>query len=369
MTKARFAYFNLWKRYAIIARTSEHPQFPAEETQNESKQFFWRSRYGTGSGNGSFVVTAGVNDKVNFDEGGAERTGTLTAGTYNGQTLATAVAAAFNGAPSKTLTYACSYSESTAKFTISAGSNFTIRWNTGTNKTTDISDLCGYLDTSNDSGASSYVADYRRIHSTETIDIDLGVAQDYNFVALQNHNIPSTATEIKVQGADDSAFTTNLVTDSLTWASGNIYAFLGTLRTKRYIRVKITAIDSGTAYIQIGPVFVGKYFEPDRTFTIGYSEGYQDESEVTRSDSMVISATERPPFKVRRVRFQRVSDGTKTSIEGLLQECGVRSPFLFCVDYGSPALNTFYVLNDSIGVPVNSGVGRWDWEAELREAL
>jgi len=103
----------------------------------------------------SFVVDT-TNQKINFDEGGAELTGTVTAGTYTGATLATAIAAALNTAPGKALTYTCTYSSVTGKFTIAAGANFTIRWNTGTLKATDISELVGFEDSANSAGAKSY---------------------------------------------------------------------------------------------------------------------------------------------------------------------------------------------------------------------
>jgi len=105
----------------------------------------------------SFVVSA-LNNKINFDEGGAELIATVTAGTYTGTTLATAIAAALNTAPGKAFTYTCVYSTITGKFTIAAGSNFTIRWNTGTNKAIDISNLCGYPDTANSTGAKTYTS-------------------------------------------------------------------------------------------------------------------------------------------------------------------------------------------------------------------
>jgi hypothetical protein len=105
----------------------------------------------------SFVVTA-LNNKIDFDEGGAALVGTVTAGTYTGATLATAIAAALNAAPGKTFTYTCVYSATAETFTIAAGSNFTLRWNTGTNKAIDISDLCGYSDAANLTGAKTYAS-------------------------------------------------------------------------------------------------------------------------------------------------------------------------------------------------------------------
>ena len=105
-----------------------------------------------------FIVDA-TNNKIDFKESAAELTGTVASGTYSAADLATAIAAAMNAAVGKALTYTCSYSGSTHKFTIGAGGTFTICWNTGTHKATDISTLCGYSDAADDTTASAYVSD------------------------------------------------------------------------------------------------------------------------------------------------------------------------------------------------------------------
>jgi hypothetical protein len=106
-----------------------------------------------------FVVTTS-NNKIDFDEGGAELTGSVAVGTLAGRTAyTTAIATAMNGAVGKALTYTCTFSTTTGKLTIGAGASFTIRWNTGTHKTTDISTMAGYSDAADDTGLSSYVGD------------------------------------------------------------------------------------------------------------------------------------------------------------------------------------------------------------------
>lgn len=108
-----------------------------------------------------FKVTTS-NQKIDFDEAGEtppELTATVAAGSYTGAALATAIAAALNAVATITLTYSCAYDSATGKFTISATGNFTIRWNTGTHKTTDISTLTGFADAADDSGDDSYTSD------------------------------------------------------------------------------------------------------------------------------------------------------------------------------------------------------------------
>lgn len=109
-----------------------------------------------------FVVVAGTNAKIDFkDTSAATKAGTVAAGSYTGATLATAVAAAMNAAGG-TGTFACSYSTSTLKFTISESggpTNFEILWNTGTNKAISIHTLLGYSDAADDTGAATYASD------------------------------------------------------------------------------------------------------------------------------------------------------------------------------------------------------------------
>lgn len=99
---------------------------------------------------------------IDFDEGGAELTATLTLGTYSPDALCAEIKTQLDAEGA--LTYAVTYSKATRKFTISATGDFTIRWNTGTNKANDISDLCGYNDAANDTGTDTYTADYTRFH-------------------------------------------------------------------------------------------------------------------------------------------------------------------------------------------------------------
>lgn len=115
----------------------------------------------------SFIVQAGVNDKIDFTEdGGAEVTATLTAGTYKaGLTSADAgtICAliktqmeAVNGAS----TYTVAFSTTTKKFTITKSSGaFVLKWATGTNAATAADTLLGFAaDTASAIAATSATA-------------------------------------------------------------------------------------------------------------------------------------------------------------------------------------------------------------------
>jgi hypothetical protein len=111
----------------------------------------------------------------------------LTLGDYSGVALAAEIQTKMRAAGTRT--YLVVYNETLEKFQIytSAAPNFTLRWNTGTHKATDISDLCGYSDAANDTGGYSYPSDTRvNYYPWVTLSQDLLTAVDINFLALIN---------------------------------------------------------------------------------------------------------------------------------------------------------------------------------------
>jgi hypothetical protein len=360
----RFIYLNRWRGGVIIDHCCEHPQNPAEDTQIDSLSYFWRTRYGTGSGNGLFVVTAN-NKYIDFDEGGAELTATLTVGSYNGASLATEIKTQLDVAGD--LTYTVTYSESTAKFTIAASGNFTLRWFNGTHKATDISDLCGYSDAANDTGAATYTSDNRRIHYPKAyIDIDLLVPCEANFIGLLGHNISSAAT-IKLYGADDTAFTTNLTTDVIAWASGSIYKFLSASRTKRYFRVSVEDPANTSSYIQVSTISLAKYFEPARNFWVGGEEGPDDVSDLTTTDSRNLYGQEKPPLDGWSLPYSGLSDAEAVEVKALLNECGLHKALIVCFDSTAPNTTSYLVNLTEMVRPVRNHINNWSWTANFQE--
>lgn len=369
MTKIRIIHNNLWRKGTIFYVSSEHPQFPGVDTQADTPSQFWRSQYGAGSGNGVFNIIA-TRKYIDFDEGGAELTGEITTGNYNGNTLATAIAAAMNAAPGKTLTYACTYSETAAKFTISAGSNFTIRWNTGTHKATDISDVCGYSDAANDTGANSYLSDNRRIYYPNLYaDNDFLAASEINFIAVLNHNISSSAT-IKWYGADDSAFTVNLENVTIPYSANNIFYFLPSSHTKRYHRFFVQDETNPNSYIQTGPIIMGKYWQPNRSFSKNYTKGKPDDSIIDESFSLVEYAQDRP----RRLSWSLPFDNALTEADAaevisFFENVGLRYGFVICFDYNYPNSNSYFVKNTELIEPAYQHYDCWSWALKVREKL
>jgi hypothetical protein len=366
----RLIYKNLIRTATVLATSTEHPQFPVEYCQDDSPTFFLRSRYGSinsiASGNGRFVVATGVNKKINFDEGGAELTATLTPGTYNGQTLAVEVQTQLEVAGA--LSYTVTYDETTGKFTIAASGNFTLRWNTGTDKAIDASGLLGFSDAADDTGTDTYTSDTVVIHTKEAYDFDLGVATEYDSIALLNHNLTSSAV-IKVYGADDSAFTSNVVTDTLTHNDVNLYEFLGTARTKRYVRLEIEDVANPSMFIQVGVFVVGKYLQTNVYFG-PYADGPLDENEIEYSPAKVaLTTSETPVLDNWEIAFTALNDATASGIKLLLAECGVRRGFWFCTNEAAANTASHWVRLKEAILPRREQYNYWTWEMPIEERL
>lgn len=110
----------------------------------------------TGSGTNYYynpiIITAGSNDALDFNDGGAQSI-TIPAGIYTPDNAASALQTAMDGVSSDNITVV--YSDSTGKFTAASdGGTFTVDWATTTNT---LGAAFGF--TADDTGATSYVSD------------------------------------------------------------------------------------------------------------------------------------------------------------------------------------------------------------------
>jgi hypothetical protein len=522
MAKARLIYRNHWRNGSIVAQSSEHPQFVAEYSQDDTPALKWRSRHGAGSGNGRFLVTAGSNDKIDFCEdastvvtdggmeawlsatnltswaesiagtstvnreatiiktgtyscrldvdagnsaaaiyqgitmtaGGGYRlslyyrtaasktayvqivnttsnvwlqsdgtwavsstiislpstsgawvryslvfsahasytsyivtlcsnaaasssiyfddvkvlpvlTATLTAGDYTGNTLATEVKTQMDAAGG---TYTVTYDEATAKFTIASATAFSLLWLSGANLANNAGALLGFGRTADSYGAITYTSATMVCHTYEYLIADLGAAQTYNFVGLLGHNLTSSATII-VYGADDAAITSNVVSDTITYNGTNVYSFLATARTKRYVMVMIYDVANPSGYVQISEVVVGSYWEPNRSFG-PYTEGETDETEVELSPSAnLFVVQERPKIVVRELEFKGLKAAAIVELRLLLAEVGISKALILCTDSDAPNTSCHWMRLRECNPPRCEQYGYWTWSAPMEEVL
>ena len=198
------------------------------------------------------------------------------------------------------------------------------------------------------------------------VEMDLLTAQAMDFVAILSHNFESSGVTIKFEGADNSAFTTNLVTKTLTHNATDIFEFFTTM-TKRYVRVTLTKGSDFTDYPQFAVVVCGAYSELNRRFMPNRKEGVKDYAESEASDSQVLFTQEREILDTDRYSFEGISNATKDVIKSFFRECGEHGAFVFCADYESANSNSYWVrLNGSPYLSRQVG-NFWGWNASLIE--
>lgn len=202
----------------------------------------------------------------------------------------------------------------------------------------------------------------------EHIILDNGSEKEYDFIALLNHNLTADAT-ITLKGADDAAITSNVVSDTIVRTGTNIYQFLTTARTKRYIQLIVDDDANPSNYIQIGVVVVGKYWEPNRNYS-AYSDGPLDETEIETSPGGAMFVTQdRRMRRVWLLPFNGLDDTTETNLRAMLNLNGIAKAMIINTNTAAMAMATHWVRLRELVQPFKQHLNFWTWEAEFEEVL
>jgi hypothetical protein len=204
--------------------------------------------------------------------------------------------------------------------------------------------------------------------AAQVISIDLGTAYEYNFACLLNHNIQAIATVIQIEGATNSTFTEGGVTDDLTYYGNNLFMFLGTSRTKRYVRINVTDTTNPSGYIKIGTIIIGKYIELARyPKPSGYSKGEDNPSLVDLSDSQNLFVDDKPRLFKRSYPFEGLSDTDASNIIAMQEECGDHKGIVVCTDPDNPNTASEFVTLADLNEVQYSHPNYWNWTMNVRE--
>jgi hypothetical protein len=206
------------------------------------------------------------------------------------------------------------------------------------------------------------------IAAAQDLDNDLGQAYQYDYVALLGHNISASAT-VTLYGADDSAFTANVVSDILTHNVANLRFYLAAARTKRYVRIRVLDTTNPNGYIEIGTVILGKYLNLGVPVEAeGHEDGYADatETEVSPSQNIFI-VRDAPVLRSKALGWSHVSDSVKASLLLLLEACGAHYAIDFCFDYTAPNTNSVWATLAEAARPQYVSYDNWRWAVEVRE--
>lgn len=204
---------------------------------------------------------------------------------------------------------------------------------------------------------------------TITIDIDLGIAREYDMISLRSHNLSSSAT-IQVIGADDDTFTTNPVTDALTHNSDNLTGILAAARTKRYVRISLADSTNGAGYLKVGTIVLGKGNALNRPAVVPDQDGYVNETEPEIAPSGVVFIVQESPSRESKVLpFVGLDDNSKAIIKELMRENAMTLGFLLCQDTDSPNSETMWARLVSLELPTRNSMGYWIFNMTIEAML
>jgi len=369
----KFFYSNEWDdEDHTLTESTEHENFPAENTQHRDHNKAWRSQHGSGTGWGRFAIWTGVNDEIDFQEGGGALNATLTQGIYDVDTLCTEIKTQMEAAGG--YTYTPEYIESGTyanmfKITASAAP-FSLLCDTGANQATAVWSVIGFSTALDRVGQQFYYANWIRIHTDEWIKIDLGAATTVYAVIVRGHNFTSAAS-VKFQFSTDdfATISENLGPASvfeggywvdpiiLTWSSPKNY---------RYVRVYVEDTDNTDLYVKMGRVFVGGHFQPTRAFLEEMTHAPLDPSFLSQSENGQLSSMQLNHYFTKNYGFVMES-ADKTKFETMFASRGTSKDLFITEDTSSETTTTSYVKFNAwqfMSYLYSSSVWRLDMEVE-----
>jgi hypothetical protein len=355
--KMLISYINDWAA-GVVTASSEHPSFPAVNTQHRWFKKPYRSKYGTGSGGGLFRIAAS-NCKIYFwetgDGAGTKRTATLTTGDYDADTLCAEIKTQMESAGG--FTYTPSYSMTTFLFTVAGSGSFVFVLSETTLSAMPSLGWTAVIDTAS---ATSHTSPRVTIHTSDLLKCNLGATKTIRLIEIKNHNLQSTAT-ISARFYSD-AFITEVDSMSLVWHAGQIA--IRTAKSCDYMAIDISDPSNPDGYIEIGLVWAGDAAVLHYGFTGERTNTPEDPSIESESEDGQGSTIQLSKYHGATYSFDAVEPNTdKAYLEAVFEEVGKTRPC--CIVENPPA------VGGGVGVPPTVGdvgltakyvkVVSWEW--------
>lgn len=304
---------------------------PVAWLKDQLRSKTWRSPLG-------WTIVAGFNDKIDFNRGGV-KAATVTPGTYaTGAALATAIVNALE-ASDATPVWACTYSTSTFKFTVSSDLSFTLLWGSGTNTGTACHKELGFA-VSDTGSATSQIGANAVYQSRHWLKADFASALSVQVGIVVNHNA-GTAGIFTLQGNASDAWTSPTVNQALSGDASIRIAFIST-QTLRYWRLVIDDCGNVLGYSEVGVWHVGPYTQPSVTYIVGFTKRWDELSEVSITPSGAHWQDERPRRPVWSIQWNEIPEADRAALAAAFALVPKGRCFFFSFDAVTTPTNTEY---------------------------
>lgn len=333
----RFLDFN----YAIqdnvtLTPSSQKANFPVANLKSNHRNKVFRT-------DGTFVITTS-NQKIDFREValGPELTATIPVGTYTVAGLTAAAASALDTASANARTYTVSYSLLTGRWTITGQTYLELLFGTGTNVLNSIGPSIGYT-AADLTGAITYEAGARAIHTEESIVIDLNTTEKVDsFIFFPNpleQQFPdgiriSQDAEIRLQANATDTWDAPAVDILLSFDDQFAVAthFFSTSQEYRYWRFKIVDPRNQYLFIEIGNIVLANATQLTDPVANGFSFGQIDTSTRVRNNFGNEYVDQQIVLKSLGVNYQAMLYDDIVTLDRMFKRNGVHTPVTVVLD-------------------------------------
>jgi hypothetical protein len=346
--------------------SSTNAAFAVSWLLDQMRSKVWRSATG-------WTIVAGDNDKIDFDRGGV-LDATIAPGTYaTAAALCAAIVTALQAADA-TPVWACTYSGTTFKFTISADMAFELLLNSGANVAAAVWIDLGYSTAADTGSATSHVAGTAVHQSRHWIKVDLGSALAVTASVAINHNLSGSGT-ITLQGNATDAWTSpsfsqalsTTMNETATSPAGRLAFFSNP--GVRYFRFLINDVGNTAGFAEVGILYLGPYSQPAYNYSNSFRRPRRDLSAINKAVRGAHYQDQRPMQRLYGVQWSDFPDVDRAALEAALDLVPKGKNFFFAFDAVNDTANTVYLyFEEDVEVAVSSG-DYWTIAGVMAEAL
>ena len=329
----------------VLSASGAQSSAPVVWLKDQLRSKTWRAPLG-------WTIAAGFNDRIDFNRSGV-KVATVAPGTYaTGAALATAVIAALEAADA-TPVWACTYSTSTFKFTVSSDIAFTLLWGTGANAATACRQELGFA-ASDTSSATSHAGANAVYQSRHWLKADLGSALSVQAGIVINHNAGAGGS-FTLQGNATDAWTAPTVNQVLAGDAAIRIAFIAT-QTLRWWRLVVDDCGNALGYTEVGVWHAGPYTQPSVSYAIGFRKRWDELSEVSIAKSGAHWQDEQPRRPVWSALWSEVPEADRAALAAAFALVPKGKNFFFTFDAASPAVTEYGWLAEGVEEALTSGL-------------
>jgi len=330
-----------------LSASSEQTSAPRSWLKDQLRSKTWRSKAG-------WTIVAGFNDKIDFNRGGV-KVATLTAGTYaTAALLATEIVARLEAADA-TPVWACSYSGSTFKFTVSSDLAFTLLWSTGANTATACHKELGFA-VADTGSAITHTGASAVYTSRHYLKADFGSALGLQAGVVINHNAGTGGT-LTLQGNAADAWASPSVSQALAGDATIRIAFLAAVETYRFWRLLIDDCGNSLGYGEVGIWFAGQYTQPTISYAIGFEKRWEELSEVAVAIGGAHFQDERARRPVWGLAWSEVPEADRAALAAAFALVPLGKCFFFAFNAVTTPSDTAYVwILEGVSERLTSGL-------------